>query len=57
MPAVENFIICGVSSDVITSDQWKGLKWKVKYKGIGKFQPRTGCKSPEGSKIIALLFL
>ena len=57
MPAVENFIICGVSSDVFTSDQWKWLKWEVKDKGKGKFQPRTGRKSPEGSKVIAVLFL
>ena len=46
MPAVENFIICGVSSDVFTSDQWKWLKWEVKDKGKGKFQPRTGHENP-----------
>jgi len=45
------------SSDVITSDQCKGLKWDVKGKGKGKFHPRKGCKFPEGSKVFAFLFL
>ena len=40
------------SSDVVTNDQWKRLKWEVKGKGVGKFQPRTSHKVPEGVKLL-----